>query len=505
MNRLIKRIIISDCYNLYCRVTFTALLMFLIQISWLNTEAQENKLFTGSATIDITPKLPIALDGQMHLRIAKEIETPLEANILFLESVQENNHDESVIFVSCDLVLIPTELIEAVRDEVRKTSPEIDTDNIIINAIHTHTAPVVRKGVYPIPEKGVTQIEEYYSFFAKQIAKAIKQAKDNRTPGSITWGLNHAKVGYNRRAVYADNTARMYGKTDISEFRSIEGSEDQNIHSLFVWNNKKELIATCINVACPAQEVESKSAVNADYWHPLRKSIRERLNADVTVLGWIAAAGDQSPHIMFGEAGEERMRKLRGLDRLGEITRRIVNAVEDTYKVVEKEKHENVQVAHVKKVVPLPMRLVTNSEYEASKKEIENLKAQLAENPEALPRLYRKVNSFEADIVKRYEYQKENPAPKYDAEVHVTRIGDIVICTNPFELFTEYGIAMQARSKAIQTFVIQLAGPGTYLPTQKAINGGHYSAIVQSTLVGPEGGQILVDQTVNMINELFDQ
>ncbi len=64
---------------------------------------------------------------------------------------------------------------------------------------------------------------------------------------------------------------------------------------------------------------------------------------------------------------------------------------------------------------------------------------------------------------------------------------------------------MQARSKAIQTFVIQLAGPGTYLPTQKAINGGHYSAIVQSTLVGPEGGQILVDQTVNMINELFDQ
>ena len=64
---------------------------------------------------------------------------------------------------------------------------------------------------------------------------------------------------------------------------------------------------------------------------------------------------------------------------------------------------------------------------------------------------------------------------------------------------------MQARSKAIQTFVIQLAGPGTYLPTQKAINGGHYSAIVQSTLVGPEGDQILVGQTVAKINKLFDQ
>lgn len=83
------------------------------------------------------------------------------------------------------------------------------------------------------------------------------------------------------------------------------------------------------------------------------------------------------------------------------------------------------------------------------------------------------------------------------------KIGDIVICTNPFELFTEYGIAMQARSKALQTFVIQLSGPGTYLPTEKAVKGGHYSAIIQSTLVGPDGGQLLVDETVDFINELF--
>jgi hypothetical protein len=80
-----------------------------------------------------------------------------------------------------------------------------------------------------------------------------------------------------------------------------------------------------------------------------------------------------------------------------------------------------------------------------------------------------------------------------------------VVCTNPFELFTDYGIRIQARSKAVQTFVVQLAGAGGgwYLPTEKAVRGGGYGAIVHSALVGPEGGQMLVDRTVELIDSLW--
>lgn len=81
----------------------------------------------------------------------------------------------------------------------------------------------------------------------------------------------------------------------------------------------------------------------------------------------------------------------------------------------------------------------------------------------------------------------------------------MVICTNSFELFTDYGIRIQARSNALQTFVVQLAGPGSYLPTEKAFKGGGYSAIIESNLVGPEGGQILVDRTVKLINDMFTE
>jgi hypothetical protein len=88
----------------------------------------------------------------------------------------------------------------------------------------------------------------------------------------------------------------------------------------------------------------------------------------------------------------------------------------------------------------------------------------------------------------------------------VLRIGDVAICTNTFELFTDFGVRMKARSRAVQTFVIQLVGGGgpfCYLPTERAVGGGGYSAIVQSSLITPEGGQMLVDRTVQLINGLW--
>ena len=89
-------------------------------------------------------------------------------------------------------------------------------------------------------------------------------------------------------------------------------------------------------------------------------------------------------------------------------------------------------------------------------------------------------------------------------ELHVIRLGDVAICTNPFELYTDFGLQIKARSKALQTFVIQLAGTsGKYVPTEKAVEGGSYSAGINSNLVGPEGGQVLVDRTVEAINSLW--
>jgi len=128
--------------------------------------------------------------------------------------------------------------------------------------------------------------------------------------------------------------------------------------------------------------------------------------------------------------------------------------------------------------------------------------SEIAADPKAADDVYMRMHWY-GDVVKRFEKQRTDPQPKYEMELHVLRIGDVVLCTNEFELFTDYGIRIQARSKALQTLVIQLVGPGSYLPTGKAVRGGGYSAIAESNVVGPEGGQILVDRTVELINGLW--
>jgi len=483
---------------------FATCLFILNLCCSLNSFASE--IYIGKSSADISPKLPVALMGQFNLRIARTAATPLTANVVALESRDGTKSLDAAIFVSCDLVYIPTPLLSLIRLEVSKQMPGFDVNKIILNATHTHTAPVLEDNpeessfLYLIPKEGVTPVSEYRTLFVKNVADAIVKAWKSRSPGSVSWGLKRAAVGYNRRTVYADNTTAMYGKTNVPEFRSLEGYEDHDINSLFFWNKEGKLIAMSIDVACPAQEVEGRSEVNADYWHPVRMALKKSFGDDLTVLGWIGAAGDQSPHIMYRKAADERMLKLNNMTRMEDIAQRVVSAVEETYKSVKNDQHRNVSLVHMVEKIQLPVRVITEKEYQESKIVRDEAAALIAKDPKAADQQYLKMTWF-GDVLKRFEQQKTNP--NYETEIHVLRIGDIAICTNQFELFTDYGIRIQARSKALQTFVVQLAGPGTYLATEKAIRGGGYSAVCQSNAVGSEGGQILVDRTVQLIDEMW--
>jgi hypothetical protein len=455
--------------------------------------ARASDFLAGAASADITPSQPVALDGQFGLRVSRKADTPITANIVALESREGDRSLDAAVMVSCDLVVISDTLLDQVRHATQKRLPDLDLKKLFLNATHTHTAPVTRPGVYQVPKTGVMQVEDYCGFAAQRIGEAIEKAWKGRKPGSFTWGLGHAAVAENRRALYADGRAVMYGKTDRSDFRGLEGCEDHDVGTLFFWNESGKLIAIAVNVSCPSQEVEGLSSLNADFWHPVRESLRRRYGQDVCVLGWAGAAGDQSPHLMYRKSAEERMRALRKLTRLEELARRIVGAVDETFEAVKNDRHAGVPLIHRVATLQLPMRLVTDAEYAEVKAAI------AAEKPTQMK------NEWQKRVLERYESQKTDPRPARAVEIHVLRIGDTAICTNPFELFSDYGVQMKARSRAAQTFVIQLAdgGPSCYLPTERAVRGGGYSAIVQSNLISPKGGQVLVEETVECINRLW--
>lgn len=105
--------------------------------------------------------------------------------------------------------------------------------------------------------------------------------------------------------------------------------------------------------------------------------------------------------------------------------------------------------------------------------------------------------------IRRYEEQQQKGPLAYEMRLQAVRLGDVAIVTNDFELFTDFGVQMKARSPALQTFAIELCGGGTYIPTERAAQAGGYSAVAESNTVGHQGGQVLVEETLKLIESLF--
>ena len=466
-------------------------------------------LKVGTARSDITPPKRVPLWGQFNLRLSQGVDTPLTAHVVALESVEGEKQLDTAIFVCVDLVIAPDDLVSVVRKKIAAKDASIHVNKLVVNATHTHTAQSVKLDFPGLPVSDeIMDYPEVIDFTAERIADAVVAAWKNRKPGKMAFGLDYGVIGWNRRTVYADGRAQMYGNTNQPDFRAMEGMEDHDIGSLFFLDESDKLIAVVINVACPSQVVEGRSTINADYWHPVRETLAKRFGNDLVVLGWCGSAGDIAPRPMYRKAAVGRMLSLRQLDEMQEIARKIDRAVADTWEVVRTTASADVPLVHQVVTTQLPMRKVTEQEYVDAKAECERIDAVLKANPDKAPaEVDWMAGGWHGGVVKRYEAQRNDPNIGYPVMIHVIRLGDTAIFTNPFELFTDYGVQMKARSPAVQTFVIQLAGPildvGGYLPTEKAVSGGSYSAIIQSTPVGPEGGQVLVEETLKQAFPLF--
>ena len=472
------------------------------------------KLSVGWASADITPPQPAALCGQFQRRISTRVKDPLTATALAIEARRQDEVLDQAVMVSADVVCIRRADLERVRALVKPRVPDLDPAKIILNTTHTHTAPALVDAreedyhpyeimctfVYRVPEKGVMQPRDYAELFAARVADAVVEAWKARKPGGVSWALSYAVVGHNRRAVYAKGHSRMYGATDRADFDTFESTFDPGVELLFTWDDAKKLTGVAVNLACPSQEVESASYVSADFWHDARVELRKRHGQELFVLPLCGAAGDQSPHLLFRKQAEATLRRRRGnLSPRQEIGRRIAAAVGDGLDLAKGDIRTEVPFIHKMQLIPLPVRKVTRQEYESAKAGAQSLEAKGPEKLDSPNYIWWRIKS---NIVARYEIQEKEPTCQ--TEVHTMRLGDIAVATNPFELYIDYGLRMKARSPAEQTFVVQTACDAlAYLPTERGVAGGHYSAEIMSNIVGPKGGRVLVERTIESLKAMW--
>jgi hypothetical protein len=479
---------------------------------------KKEKILVGWSSRDVTPKGKVSLRGQFYIRITDKINDPLTTTALALEA--EDGSSQAII-VSLDGIGVSDKITNGCREILKEKLPELDTDKFFISATHTHTAPEQPYSNTAENKLGDDIItgEEYGDLLIEKISEAAIEAWNNRKAGAVSWGKGHAVVGFNRRMSYFDGSSVMYGQTDKPEFSHVEGYEDHGVNMLFTYDAEHNLTGMVVNVPCPSQCTEGGLFVSADYWYETRQEIRKRHGEKLYILPQCAAAGDQSPRTMVDRKADERMLKLKGYKndkdyvvdydvmRRHDIADKIANAVDDVLPLVVQDIRDKAEFKHEVLNIELTQRTATLEDLESAQSEVAKWKAKLEELKDADPASAEyspafKRLAFNQRVVDMYNAQQngENTTP---VELHCIRLGDIAFATNRFEYYVDFGMRIKARSKAVQTFIVQLAGQGTYLPTQRSIDGGSYGAFIASTPIGPDGGQTIVEAEVATINKMF--
>ena len=478
------------------------------------------KILVGWGSRDVTPKGKCSLRGQFYVRIAEEAHDPLTTTALALEAA--DGSDQAII-VSLDAVFVS----EYITDECRKILTEkldgFNAAKLFISATHTHTAPGQPMALFAdnkLPDD-ILSDQEYGDFLVEKISEAAIEAWNNRKSGAVSWGRGHAVVGFNRRMAYFDGSSVMYGNSDDPSFSHVEGYEDHGVDMLFTYDEDHELTGMVVNVPCPSQCTEGAYVVSADYWHETRQEIRKRHGKELYILPQCSSAGDQAPRTMVDRSADERMLKLKGYKvdiehareydcmRRQDIADKIANAVDEVLPLVAQDIRDEVEFSHDSFSIDLKQRTATVEDLETAKAEVANWQAELDRLKDADPTsaeystAHKRLN-FNQKVINMYDAQQKgiNTTP---VELHCIRLGDIAFATNRFEYYVDYGVRIKARSKAIQTFVVQLAGEGTYLPTERSMAGGSYGAYIASTPIGPDGGQAIVEAEISSINKMFEE
>ena len=481
---------------------------------------------------DVSTDRPVHMYGLPRRRVSQGLRDPLAVTTLVID-----NGVDCVIFSTWDVCVVWGVMVQRVRGIVKDKCPEIPTEKIIFHAIHTHTGPAMGDGY----DDDVTR--EYRNMFADRAAESIITAWKNRKPGKIGYGYDFAVTAFSRRPVYFDDLskrplpnglirtpglsgvyAKLHGNSDDPMFSHMEAAPDPFVNFLFTYDLDDRLTGVVFNVACPSQISISDTKLGSDCWSDVRR-VMEKKYPGVRVLPQCAAAGDLTFKIPYYYKATDRRHRLQfqreeafaGEFERRRVTEQLMSALERTLKWAGKELYADLPIRHIN--TTLHLKRFTPSAQDVAEAEATIAKlAEMRKNPpwtdpkrlEKGRAAMRRSLGENLRILRIAEEVKNHPT--WPSEFHVLRIGDIAFVSERYELYTDYGQRIQARSPFTQTFTIQICSgvyyntgsAAHYLATERAFRNKGYqaNAVNNHNAPSPEGGQQLVDTAVKLLYEL---
>jgi neutral ceramidase len=448
-----------------------------------------NEFKAGASMTDITPDLPVNLGG-MFLSFA----TYKVRDKLYSSAVSFCNGENTVIIISCDMVIVTEETTAKVRAAVSKLTG-VKPLNIMLCATHTHNAPYAGISSIYLTEKEVSDGQEVLDGIIQKIIVSAVDAFDKMKPAKMGYGSGNAeRCCFNRRYIMTNGRSSMQPRgVDNPDRLMVEGPADDQAQVVWLEDAEGEIITVLVNLSSHPAMQYGQEHVSADFPGVMRKVLWKALEKEIPILYLQGACGNVIT--LDFENDDEWGSRDDGYKHIGRIL------AGEVFKLLYQSRTKEVSDLSVEnKIIQIPYRKFSEEETKEALQLIKDAKA--SENFKEY--VYSKFNNVAEKAWLNTFYQiteADKGNTNCSVEISAVKIGDVYIVTNPAELFVEYQLELKERYKDQKVIMAEISnGWCNYVPTRQAIALGGYETMQRK--LTPYAGKMITDTSAELINRL---
>ncbi|MCB1232504.1 MAG: neutral/alkaline non-lysosomal ceramidase N-terminal domain-containing protein [Verrucomicrobiae bacterium] len=454
-------------------------------------ESLRAELRVGTSVVDITPdQWPLAPRGSFFPKPVEGAHDPLHVRCVVLA-----NGDTTIALAVVDSCMVHREQLGPAKAAASEKTG-IPVDHLMVSSTHTHSAPFANAS------NGTPQEIAYQEKLINGITEAIVQAHAKLQLARLGWsGYDLPDEVHNRRWFLQPDKMPLnpFGEVDIVKMNppaspdvliSPAGPVDPEVSVLYVEDAKGKPLTVFANYALHYVG-NTGSQMSADYFGEFARLMPFRLrnvsddfvailsngtSGDINNIDRVNLIPPREPYeqirIVAGKTADAAYHAIRQIDR--EISDPVLDM-----------RQREITLKH---------RIPSAEQIERAK----NIIKVDEEGEKKLPKLAKVYAQRTLSLAENPETTK--------VLVQAIRIGDLAICTMPFEVLVEIGLDLKKRSPAADTFIVELANGGYgYLPPPNQHKFGGYETWLGTNKVQEDTSVILSDNLLEMLGELFPQ
>ena len=459
------------------------LLSVLLPAMWCSIPAlagNGEQFLAGAAQVDITPReLPVIVSGYFLERTSDTIRDRLYARVFVFDDGASR-----VAICIVDILFMPRDLLDEAKSLASKRTG-IRTENMLISATHTHTAPSVAGAL------GTGTDEKYRRFLPPRIAEAMQQANDSLEPARMGWATVDAPEHTHCRRwilrpdkiqedVFGERTVRanMHPGYQNPDFIGPAGPTDTELSLLSVQSRNGRPLAVLANYS---MHYFGSSQISADYYGRFSERLTELMGGGKPEFVSAMSQGT-SGDLHWMDYSEPK--KSIGMDQYAS---ELAQLAADTCRTISYQ--DTCPLEMLERKLTLSRRIPDKARLSWAMNVAEKMQGR---KPTNRPEVYA------LEQICLHEDQVR------ELKLQVLRIGELGITAIPCEVYGITGLKIKARSPLRHTFNIELAnGSEGYIPPpEQHLLGGYTTCPARSAGLEVGAEPRIVETLLSMLEDV---